>query len=207
MNWYDKIADFYDYFSENIYAAQRKELLENIGLKKGNTVLVIACGTGLSFDLIQSKIHSEGLIVGIDNSKKMLHLAQKKVARREWKNVILIHDDLRLLSPTFIKKHTGNHLKFDKVIGELAFSVIPDWKETMRQSINLLKKDGKIGVLDGHRSSKDWLTKLLNFLPKSDISRNISDYLNSVTDNYLSKRLGRTKILFIGIGNKKNNEQ
>jgi len=207
MNWYDKIADFYDFFSENIYASPRKELIDSIGLKSGDTVLLIACGTGLSFDLIESKIHAEGLIVGIDNSKKMLHLAQKKVISRGWKNVILIHDDLRSLSPTFIKKHTGNHLKFDKVIGELAFSVIPDWKETMRQSISLLKKDGKIGVLDGHRGSKDWLTKLLNLLPKSDISRNISDYLNSVTDGYWNKQLGKTKILFIGIGNRKNNEQ
>lgn len=206
MNWYDKIAYFYDFFTENIYASYRKELMEKVGLKKGDTVLLIACGTGLSFDLIESLIHSEGLIVGIDNSKKMLDIAHKKVTKEGWKNVILIEEDLRLLSPSLIRKKVGHNLKFDKVIGELAFSVIPDWQKVMQKSINLLKENGKIGVLDGYRRQKDWLSKLLNFLPKSDISRDISAYLNGITDDYWSKQLGRKKLLFIGTGNKKNNE-
>ena len=31
MNWYDKIAYFYDFFTENIYTSYRKELMEKIG--------------------------------------------------------------------------------------------------------------------------------------------------------------------------------
>ena len=120
--------------------------------------------------------------------------------------MILIHDDLCLLSPDLIRKYVGHDLKFDKVIGELAFSVIPDWKETMQKAIYLLKESGKIGILDGFRSRKDWLSKVLNFLPQSDISRNISTHLNSLTDGYWSKQLGRKRILFIGIGTRKNND-
>jgi len=207
MNWYDKIAYFYDFFSKKIYATARKELVENIGLRKGDTVLLIACGTGLSFDVIETKIQSEGLIIGIDNSKKMLEFAKQKIEKKGWRNIFLIHDDIRLLSPSLIRKYVGRNIEFDKVIGELAFSVIPDWEKVVDKSIELLKEDGKIGVLDGYRNQKDWFSRLLNFFPKSDVSRNISEYLGLVTKNYWSKKLGRTKILFIGIGNKKNNEQ
>jgi len=207
MNWYDKIAYFYDLFSEKIYATARKELVDSIGLQKGDTVLVIACGTGLSFEIIEKKIQAKGMIVGIDNSKKMLESAKQKVDRKGWKNIVLIHDDVRLLSPSLVRKYVGKDLAFDKVIGELAFSVIPDWEKAIDRSISLLKEDGKIGVLDGYRKQKDWVSKLLNFFPNSDISRNISTYLNLVTKNYWSKKLGRTQILFIGIGNKRNNGQ
>jgi len=67
------------------------------------------------------------------------------------------------------------NIEFDKVIGELAFSVIPDWEKVVDKSIELLKEDGKIGVLDGYRNQKDWFSRLLNFFPKSDVSRNISE--------------------------------
>ena len=56
--------------------------------------------------------------------------------------------------------------------------------------------------MDGFREQNDWINRILNFLPKSDINRNISEYLNEVTTNYWTKRLGKTGILFIGIGEK-----
>ena len=202
MNWYDKISGFYDFFTERIYRTQRIELLEKLELKKGDSVLLVACGTGISFEPILKRIGKEGRIVGIDNSSKMLEIANKKAKANKWTNIELINANAELINSELIEDQTGEKIEFDFVIAELAFSVIPNWKASIRKSISLLKKNGKIGVMDGFREQNDWINRILNFLPKSDINRNISEYLNEVTANYWTKRLGRTRILFIGIGEK-----
>ncbi len=202
VNWYDTISSFYDFFTERIYRKQRAELIEKLELKTGDTVLLIACGTGISFEPIIEKVGKEGKIIGIDNSLKMLEVAQKKIATRGWSNIQLINTNAELISQELIENEIGEKIEFDTVIGELAFSVIPKWKTTIRKSMKLLKDGGKIGVLDGYRKQNDWINQILNFLPQSDISRDISGFLSETNDNYWCKRLGRTRILFIGIGDK-----
>lgn len=202
MNWYDKISGFYDFFTERIYRTQRNELLQKLELKKGDRVLLVACGTGISFESILKRIGKEGRIVGIDNSSKMLEIAKKKIKKNNWTNIELVNVNAELINSKLIENEIGKSIEFDFVIAELAFSVIPNWKVSIRKSIDLLKMEGKIGVLDGFRKQNDWINRILNFLPKSDISRNISEYLNEVTENYWAKKLGKTGILFIGIGEK-----
>ena len=202
MNWYDRISKFYDFFTEKIYREQRIKLLERLELKKGDKVLLVACGTGISFKSILQKIGKEGIIVGIDNSERMLKIAKEKISKSKWLNVKLIKKSAEKVSSELIETEIGKKIEFDIVIGELAFSVIPNWKTSIRKSIELLRENGKIGILDGFRSQNDLITKLMNFLPNSDINRNISEYLKGLTENYWSKKLGKTKILFIGIGEK-----
>jgi ubiquinone/menaquinone biosynthesis C-methylase UbiE len=202
MNWYDRISKFYDFFTERIYRKQRIELFEKLELKKGDKVLLVASGTGISFKPILQKIGKEGLIVGIDNSSKMLEIAEKKAKKNGWTNIELINANVELINKELIEREIGENIEFDFVIAELAFSVIPNWKESIRKSIDLLKQNGKIGVLDGFRKQNDLINQILNFLPNSDISRNISEYLDELTENYWTKKLGKTGILFIGIGKK-----
>jgi ubiquinone/menaquinone biosynthesis C-methylase UbiE len=202
MNWYDKISKFYDFFTERIYHNQRIELLEKLELKKGDKVLLVACGTGISFKSILQRIGKEGMIVGIDNSEKMLEIAKNKINNNEWLNIKLINTNAENISNELIESKIGKKIEFDTIIGELAFSVIPNWKISIKKSIELLKQNGKIGILDGFRKENDLITKVLNFLPNSDINRNISEYLKELTENYWSKKLGKTGILFIGIGEK-----
>lgn len=202
MNWYNKISGFYDFFAERIYRKQRNELIEKLELEKGDSVLLIACGTGISFEPILKKIGTKGRIVGIDNSIKMLEIAKKKAKINNWTNIDLINANAELINNDLIENQIGEKLEFDYVVAELAFSVIPNWKMSIRKSIELLKKNGKIGVLDGFREQNDLINRILNFLPKSDISRNISEHINELTENYWTKRLGKTGILFIRIGEK-----
>ena len=83
MNWYDKISGFYDFFTERIYGKQRNEFLEKLELKKGDCVLLVACGTGISFEPILQRIGKEGRIVGIDNSVRMLEIAKEKIKKNK----------------------------------------------------------------------------------------------------------------------------
>jgi len=171
-------------------------------MQSGDSVFMVGCGTGLLFHLIQDRIGERGMLVGLDASKNMLSQADKKVQQNEWKNVHLIHAEARDISSQLIKDYIGKDVAFDHVIGELSFSVMPEWQSIMRLSLDLLKDRGKFGVLDGYRPKKDWLNLILNVLPQSDISRPISSYLNELTQNYSEETFGLTKIVFIGVGHK-----
>ena len=200
--WYNLIASIYDHFSKRTYQIPRKVLVDKLGLQQGDSVFLVGCGTGLIFHLIQDKIGEGGVLVSLDFSKKMLAQAENKVRDNSWKNVYLICADARHLSPELITKHLGKKITFDHAIGELSFSVMPEWKSVMRKSLNLVKEDGRFGVLDGHRPKRDWLNAVLNFFPQSDISRPISNYLSDHTENYTFETFGHTKIVFVGVGQK-----
>ena len=98
MKWYDKIAKFYDLFTVLLYKKLRMKLIEELEINNGDRVLIIACGTGQSFKLIQDKIGNSGEIIAIDYSKEMLKVAQKRINKNNWKNIILINEDVRNLN-------------------------------------------------------------------------------------------------------------
>jgi demethylmenaquinone methyltransferase/2-methoxy-6-polyprenyl-1,4-benzoquinol methylase len=61
-----------------------------LALRQGDRVLDVACGTGLSFPLLQAGIGPAGHIVGVELSPEMLALARARCQREGWSNVSLI---------------------------------------------------------------------------------------------------------------------
>jgi ubiquinone/menaquinone biosynthesis C-methylase UbiE len=53
-------------------------------------VLDVACGTGLSFQLLEEAIGPSGRLISIEQSPEMLALAERRVAAHGWENVTLI---------------------------------------------------------------------------------------------------------------------
>ncbi len=204
MEWYDKISKFYDIACGPIYKNSRKKLIDELDLFEGDKVLLIACGTGLSFNMIIDKIGSNGLIVGVDTSIEMIKIAEKKAKDNGWNNVKLIQMKAEELSNEIIEQKLKEEVKFDKVIAELAFSVIPNWKLAADNSIKLLKLGGKIGVLDYYIGDNNFISKSINYFANSDVSRNVSKYLRKITKNYQIKHLLLKESLFIAIGEKTN---
>ncbi len=68
----------------------RTRTIAMLGLRRGDRVLDVGCGTGLSFSLIRERIGSSGELIGVDLSPHMLSLARERVRRERWKNVALI---------------------------------------------------------------------------------------------------------------------
>jgi demethylmenaquinone methyltransferase/2-methoxy-6-polyprenyl-1,4-benzoquinol methylase len=52
--------------------------------------LEVGCGTGLNFGLIEDRIGSEGLLIGVDLCPAMLARARARADRAGWDNVVLI---------------------------------------------------------------------------------------------------------------------
>ncbi|MCU0767191.1 MAG: methyltransferase domain-containing protein [Gammaproteobacteria bacterium] len=68
----------------------RRRTIAKLALQPGETVLDVACGTGLSLPLLREAVGEDGRIVGVELSPDMLALARARCAREGWRNVTLI---------------------------------------------------------------------------------------------------------------------
>src|SRR6202167_2912527 len=92
---YRKKAKHYD-ITSRLYPApgypqrtQRLRTVQALGLRTGDTVIDMACGTGLNFPLLQQAVGPGGRIVGVDLTDAMLARAQDRIAANGWSNVSL----------------------------------------------------------------------------------------------------------------------
>jgi ubiquinone/menaquinone biosynthesis C-methylase UbiE len=59
-------------------------------LKPGDAVLDVACGTGLSFPLLEEAIGPSGRLVGVELSPEMAAIARARIERAGWRNAELV---------------------------------------------------------------------------------------------------------------------
>jgi len=80
----------------------RERAVAALGLREGQRVLDVGCGTGLSLALLHGGVGASGVVYGFDQSPDMLVRARARVAAAGWTNVQL-HDtcaqQLRLGEP------------------------------------------------------------------------------------------------------------
>src|ERR1700759_3993165 len=72
---------------------QRLRAVQALGLRAGDTVIDMACGTGLNFPLLQQGGGPGGRIVGVDLTDAMLARAQDRIRASGWGNVSLVQAD------------------------------------------------------------------------------------------------------------------
>jgi SAM-dependent methyltransferase len=86
---YRRAAPGYDRHMR-VFARWQRMAVERLALQPGDTVIDVACGTGLNFSLIESAIGAGGRIVGIDLSGEMLDQARERAIKSGWQNVTLV---------------------------------------------------------------------------------------------------------------------
>ena len=99
IDTYRKKARHYDVTSR-LYPApgypqhrQRLRAVRALDLSAGDTVVDLACGTGLNFALIEDVIGPAGRIIGVDLTDAMLARAHERIAANGWRNVSLEQAD------------------------------------------------------------------------------------------------------------------
>ncbi len=86
---YRRRARFYD-LELALIEPVRRRAVERLGLKGGEAVLDVGCGTGLSFELLEQRIGREGRVIGIEQSADMLDQARARAERGGFDNIALI---------------------------------------------------------------------------------------------------------------------
>lgn len=80
-NGFKKVLWVYDFWGHLTESKAAKYALQLAGIKNGNSVLDVACGTGEMLEKVV-KINSDGKNVGIDLSPDMLNKAREKLNKR-----------------------------------------------------------------------------------------------------------------------------
>jgi ubiquinone/menaquinone biosynthesis C-methylase UbiE len=133
--------------------AQRLRAVQALGLRLGDSVVDIACGTGQNFSLIEQKIGPEGRIVGVDLTDAMLAQAQHRIETNGWSNISLVQADAAKFDfPTEV----------DAILSTYALSQVPECGDVIAHGAAALSRGGRLVVLDlevPHNAPR-WLAQL-----------------------------------------------
>jgi demethylmenaquinone methyltransferase/2-methoxy-6-polyprenyl-1,4-benzoquinol methylase len=118
---------------------QRLGAVRALGLRPGDTVVDVACGTGLNFSLLEQAIGPEGRIVGVDLTDAMLAQAQDRIEANGWSNVSLVHADAAAFDfPAEV----------DAILSTYALTQVPGCGDVVAHGAAALARGGRWAVLD-----------------------------------------------------------
>jgi phosphatidylethanolamine/phosphatidyl-N-methylethanolamine N-methyltransferase len=139
---YRRWAPVYDFTFGLVAEAGRKHAVEIINRRKGR-VLEVGVGTGLSLPCYGSHL----TITGIDLSPEMLDKARDKVAAKNLRNVVALHEmDAGALA--FPDE------SFDTVVAMYVMTVVPDPERVMRELERVCAPGGEV-ILVNHFSEEE----------------------------------------------------
>jgi ubiquinone/menaquinone biosynthesis C-methylase UbiE len=95
LTLYRRRAAMYD-LELTAFEPIRRRAISRLALQRGDAVLDVGCGTGLSLALLRQEIGAQGRIVALDQSPEMMAKARERVAQAHWKNVILLCSPIEL---------------------------------------------------------------------------------------------------------------
>ncbi len=134
---------FYD-FTRKYYLLGRDQLLREMKVKPGETVLEVGCGTGRNL-VILAKRHPDGFFFGLDASMEMLEMADAKLDSARLRNVTLAN----VLAEDFYYVDTFEMTeRFDKIFFSYSISAIPSWREAIDNALNNLRPGGELFIVD-----------------------------------------------------------
>jgi len=144
------------------------KLIELVNINKGNTVLDLACGTGVVTKKILNKVGNSGYVVGADTSITAIKIAKKWNERKS--NLDFVNIDAEKF---YFSKN------FDVVTCQYALFFFPNAQKALKNMRNSLKKSGKIGVsVHGSNERVPFFSSILD-----SVIQFIPDYLPSGAPN------------------------
>ncbi len=163
---YRKRAGRYDLAAQMIYPLfgfrvkqYRQDTIAALALRPGDTVVELACGTGLNFPYVQRVIGPRGRIIGVDLTDAMLEVARDRVHREGWTNVELVQADVAEWQ--FPAGVSG-------VFSTFAITIVPDYDAILERASRALRPEGRLAVFDFKEPAgwPAWLVRLAAWLNK-----------------------------------------
>lgn len=164
--WYDQLSG-----ERQVYRAPRLTGIALLGLRPGDRVLDVGCGTGLSLPWLVEAVGTSGAVVGVDASAAMLDGARQRISDAGWANVTVLQGDAGELAQVL-----GDEREFDAVIFTYCLSIIDAWRQAFDQAVERLGAGGRVAVVDLALPTGRWrwlapLARLACFTAGSDPHR------------------------------------
>ena len=145
---YAMLSPVYDVVFGPTLQAGRRAAMARMGIRRGDEILEVGVGTGLTTTLYPPTCR----VVGVDLSTSMLDKARQRVARAGLRHVRLLEMDAAHL--TFADD------TFDIVFAPYLVSVVPDPVAVAREMQRVCRPGGKIVILNHFRSANPILARL-----------------------------------------------
>jgi len=135
----ERFNELSDIFPEDIKDDDPRvqEILKFLAKIKGKTILDAGCGKGRFSKILANK---GGVVTGVDLSNELLKVAKNKI-----KNANFIIGNI--LDLEFLDN------SFDYIICVEALEHVPDTDKAIKEMVRVLKKDGKIIIIDKNKLS------------------------------------------------------
>lgn len=116
-------------------------VIDKMGLKKGDIVLDIGSGTGVTIPYLERRIGANGKIIALDIAEKMIEISKKKN----------VYDNLEFQIKDFFEYATAK--KFTHILAYSCYPHFIDEEKFFKKAYSLLEDKGKIII--GHIESKE----------------------------------------------------
>jgi ubiquinone/menaquinone biosynthesis C-methylase UbiE len=133
-------------------ARARREAVDALGLRAGDTVVEIGCGTGANFPLLQERIGPTGRIIGVDLTDPMLEQARRRIRAHGWRNVDLVLSDAATYE--FPERVNG-------ILSTLALTLCREYDTVIARGARVLSPGGRWVIFDLRmpKNAPEWLIR------------------------------------------------
>ena len=143
---YDSSIDAVRKIFGSRYLEHLATAVDELAAEPGETVVDLACGTGLNFERILERVGEGGRVIGVDLTAAMLEKAAERILRHDWKNVELVHADSAAFEfPPGIPR----------VISTAGITLIAEYDEVIARAARALAPGGRL-VLYDFKIPEDW---------------------------------------------------
>jgi ubiquinone/menaquinone biosynthesis C-methylase UbiE len=142
-DYYDAVARRYDALVDRPLRGVRAAAARALDPPRDATVLDLGCGSGVNFAHLRDRLGPVGTLVGVDVSRGMLSVADRRVRAAGWENVTVVRGDAR--RPPVADP--------DAVFASLLSAFFDDPGAVVREWADLVGPGGRLGLLDFGRSA------------------------------------------------------
>lgn len=150
------------------------QVLKNIGLTTGVTMLDLGCGTGFFTFPASELIGNQGRVYAVDISAELLEEAQKR-----WEQFLNQKDSTIIASVDFLQSQENNipvpDASIDLILMANVFHELESPQELLQEVKRILRANGRIALIEWKKEEMEWGPPLKERLEPSEVERALKE--------------------------------
>lgn len=122
-----------EFFVPALFAEWPARVLDAVGVRAGESVLDVACGTGVLTRAAATRVGQDGEVVGLDINANMLAMAKQRAPEIEWRSGAA--EQLPFAAASF-----------DRVVSQFGLMFFADRVQALREMRRVVGPGGKVAV-------------------------------------------------------------